>query len=270
MREEIVCFKLPDTVLPFYVSLAGTSYCDGSYHIKRKHSGCTVIEYVTEGTGIVSDGVARERADAGKIYILRQGRDHDYCSDARDPWVKMFLNVRGELAEYLLSSYGITDDLVLDGEGMEHYFHRMLDVAFDKSLGDDEKSSIIAVIFYEFVIKLSQKRRPRETVDPEMLALRRYIAENSHRIVGNRELSTVIHRCEDHCVKHFKKAFGKTPYDYQIDEKISSAKLILKNTSLPICEIAERLGYCDQHYFSNLFKKKCGISPSEYRKLRLT
>ena len=270
MKEDIVCFNIPDTAQPFYVSLAGTSYCDGSYHIKRKHSGCTVIEYVKEGTGIVSDGVTRERADSGKIYILRQGRDHDYCSDSHDPWVKMFINVRGELAEHLLSSYGITDELVLDGEGIEPYFRRMIDAAFDKTLGDDEKSARIAVIFHELVISLSQKRRPREYVDPEMQALRRYIAENPHRIVGNRELSSVIHRCEDHCVKHFKKAFGKTPYEYQIDEKISSAKLILKNTNLPIREIAERLGYNDQHYFSNLFKKKCGMSPSEYRKLRLT
>lgn len=270
MREDIVCFNISDTAQPFYVSLAGTSYCDGSYHIKRKHSGCTVIEYVLRGTGIVSDGVMTERADAGKIYILRQGRDHDYCSDPKAPWIKMFLNLRGELAEHLLSSYGITGDLVINGEGMEHYFREMLDVAFDKALEDDEKSSMIAVTFYEFVISLSKKRSPRESVDPEMLVLRRYIAENSHRIVGNRELSTVIHRCEDHCVKHFKKAFGKTPYEYQIDEKLSSAKLILKNTNLPICEIAERLGYCDQHYFSNLFKKKCGVSPSEYRKLRLT
>lgn len=265
MREDIVCFNLPETSQPFYVSLAGTSYCDGSYHIKRKHSKCTVIEYVKEGTGIVSDGVMRERVDAGKIYILRQGRDHDYCSDPRDPWVKIFINVRGALAEYLLSSYGITDDLVLDGEGMECYFHRMMEAAFDKSLEDDEKSARIAVIFHELVISLWQKRKTCEHVDPEMQVLRRYIAENSHRIVGNRELAAVIHRCEDHCVKHFKKAFGKTPYEYQIDEKLSSAKLMLKNTNLPICEIAERLGYCDQHYFSNLFKKKCDMSPSQYR-----
>ncbi|MBQ2390296.1 MAG: AraC family transcriptional regulator, partial [Clostridia bacterium] len=31
-------------------------------------------------------------------------------------------------------------------------------------------------------------------------------------------------------------------------------------------EIAEKLGYNDIHYFSNLFQKKCGYRPSSYRK----
>jgi AraC-like DNA-binding protein len=57
-----------------------------------------------------------------------------------------------------------------------------------------------------------------------------------------------------------------TRVDYQIDEKMRAAKTILRRSNLTVAEIAERLGYCDQHYFSNQFKKKCGISPSEYRK----
>ena len=266
MREEIVCFNTPSHPLPFYISMAGISYCDGSYHIKRQDSGCTVVEYVVKGSGFVSDGGESLRADAGSIYILRQGRDHDYFSDARDPWVKMFLNIRGELAEHLLSAYGLGFSLVLDGEGLEECFREMLDVALDRSISDGDRFSALAVKFYSFVIKLAERHTVSEAVDPEMQEIRRYLEKNPHRIVGNRELAAVIHRCEDHCVKHFKRAFGKTPYDYQIDEKISTAKLMLQDTSLQVGEIAARLGYCDQHYFSNLFKKKVGVAPSEFRK----
>ena len=266
MREEIVCFNTPSHPLPFYVSMAGISYCDGSYHIKRPDSGCTVVEYVVKGTGFVSDGGESLRACGGNIYILRQGRDHDYFSDSRDPWVKLFLNIRGELAEHLLSSYGLGFPTVFDGEGLEEHFGKMLDIAFDTSLLDSEKFSAIAVEFYALVIKLAERQTPKEAIDPEMQEIRKYLEKNTHRIVGNRELASVIHRCEDHCVKHFKRAFGKTPYDYQIDEKLSKAKLMLQNTSIPVGEIASRLGYCDQHYFSNLFKKKVGVSPMEFRK----
>ena len=35
MREEIVHFYVPQTKLPFYMEMAGISYCDGTYRIKR-------------------------------------------------------------------------------------------------------------------------------------------------------------------------------------------------------------------------------------------
>jgi two-component system response regulator YesN len=41
---------------------------------------------------------------------------------------------------------------------------------------------------------------------------------------------------------------------------------MLKNTKMSVKEIASALGYDDQHYFSYMFKKRCGTSPTQYRK----
>jgi AraC-like DNA-binding protein len=266
MKEDIAYFNPPRTILPLYISMSGVSYCDGSYHIKRRKSGCTVIEFVVKGSGSVSDGRESVRVGAGSIYILRQNRDHDYFSDADEPWEKMFLNIRGQLAEQILSAYGFENDIVIDGEGTEEDFRRMVEATFDKTKSPSEIFARVSTDFHALVIKLSQKRGEFCPKNEEMEILRRYLSENTHRIVSNSELSKLIHRCEDYCIKKFKEEFGKTPYDYQIDEKIRAAKTILKRSNLTVAEIAERLGYCDQHYFSNQFKKKCGISPSEYRK----
>ena len=35
---------------------------------------------------------------------------------------------------------------------------------------------------------------------------------------------------------------------------------------MPVSEVSERLGFCDQFYFSRYFKKRCGESPLKYRK----
>jgi len=266
MREDIAFFNPPQTALPLYISMSGVSYCDGSYHITRRRSGCTVVEFVVKGSGSVSDGRESVRANGGDIYILRQNRDHDYFSDAHEPWEKMFLNIRGPLAEQILSAYGFENDIIIDGEGLEEDFRNMVQATFDKTKSSSEIFARVATDFHALVIKLAERRGEIRPKDEEMETLRCYLAENTHRTVSNRELSQLIHRCEDYCIKKFKSEFGKTPYEYQIDEKMRAAKTILKRSNLTIAEIAERLGYCDQHYFSNLFKKKCGISPSEYRK----
>jgi two-component system response regulator YesN len=53
--------------------------------------------------------------------------------------------------------------------------------------------------------------------------------------------------------------------DYLTDYRLERAKDLLGTTSLMTYEIAERVGYSDARYFSSIFKKRLGITPSEYR-----
>ena len=65
----------------------------------------------------------------------------------------------------------------------------------------------------------------------------------------------------------FKKEYGTTVYSYLLNCRIETAKSLLKGTALSISEISEKLIFTDEHYFSNIFKKKVGLAPSAYRKL---
>jgi len=64
----------------------------------------------------------------------------------------------------------------------------------------------------------------------------------------------------------FKESTGTSPQNYIISIRIKKACELLENTDLSILKVAEQVGICDQNYFSRLFKKHMGISPSEYRK----
>lgn len=63
----------------------------------------------------------------------------------------------------------------------------------------------------------------------------------------------------------FKTNTGKTFIDQLTDIRINKAKDMLKSTHLKNYEVAEQVGYKDSRYFSQIFKKKVGVSPSEYR-----
>lgn len=63
----------------------------------------------------------------------------------------------------------------------------------------------------------------------------------------------------------FTKELGKNFIDYINEVKIEKAKIFLKNTSYKTYEIAEMIGVKDAHYFSKLFKKYTGYTPSEYK-----
>jgi len=71
---------------------------------------------------------------------------------------------------------------------------------------------------------------------------------------------------KNYIIQVFEKAYSLTPYQYYMEKKFAAAKNYLQDTTLPVGEIAERLSYCDQRYFSACFKNYVGMSPTEYRK----
>lgn len=63
----------------------------------------------------------------------------------------------------------------------------------------------------------------------------------------------------------FKQATDCSLKEYIISKKMSKAKELLKETNLQINEVAEGIGYDNEHYFSRIFKQKVGLTPSQYR-----
>lgn len=66
----------------------------------------------------------------------------------------------------------------------------------------------------------------------------------------------------------FKKEVGMNFNEYLNEVRIRKAKEILDTTDNMIYEVAERVGYNDYKYFTKVFKKICGCSPSEYKEKR--
>ncbi len=63
----------------------------------------------------------------------------------------------------------------------------------------------------------------------------------------------------------FKKETKTTFKNYLIQTRIDKAKELLEDTDLKIYEVAEKVGYNDTRYFSELFQRICGKTPSQYR-----
>ncbi len=263
MKEDFLYLRsYPE--LPLNIALAGISYCDGSYHIKRPHSNVTVIEYILEGEGYILTRGKKIKVTADNIYILKEGDDQEYYSCSHNPWKKIFINFSGQLGVDLLVRYGLDQDIVFEGTALKYIFERIREII---QTGDDSSTShaTLCASYYEILANLAiNKKYPKE--DSEASKLKRYLEKNTHRIVTNSELAATIYRSTDYTIKLFSSQYRITPYEYQINEKMIIARHLLKNTAISIAEIGNIIGYTDPHYFSGLFKKRNGISPKAYRR----
>lgn len=88
---------------------------------------------------------------------------------------------------------------------------------------------------------------------------------SSPKLSVNR-LSALLGYSPNYLGNAFKRAYGMSIADYIGRTRVAEAKRLMDQTNLMIYEIAFRVGFEDQHYFSRTFKKYAGVTPSEYRR----
>lgn len=94
-----------------------------------------------------------------------------------------------------------------------------------------------------------------------------YIEENISADLSLEQIADHLHISASHLSRTFKKAANISLTDYINQVRINRAKELLRGTDIYIYAISEMVGYHDATYFSSIFKKLAGVSPSEYRTL---
>lgn len=94
---------------------------------------------------------------------------------------------------------------------------------------------------------------------------------DSHYMEEDISLNTVANVANvssNHFSTLFSQNMGQTFIEYLTTLRMNKAKELLRCTGMRSSEIAGEIGYKDAHYFSYLFKKTQGMTPSDYRKAR--
>lgn len=101
--------------------------------------------------------------------------------------------------------------------------------------------------------------------------VKQYISEHIDEKITMNMLAQIVHLTPQYLCNVFKNETGMTVFHFIIEQRIDMAKrIIISHQQLTIPQIAEKCGFCDVNYFSNTFKKRVGLSPTQYKKITLT
>ena len=94
---------------------------------------------------------------------------------------------------------------------------------------------------------------------------RNYIDENYNKDISLDEVSRMVDISPYYFSKLFKQEQGEGFVEYLTRIRMTNARQLLKNQKYSIKEICSMCGYSDPNYFSRIFKRYEGVTPSEFR-----
>ncbi len=222
--------------------------------------------------GVLYDGNEKKELSAGRFIIRPPHEQYRYLSYESAPEIGYYwVHFSGSEAERLISSLGIETNKIYDIE--ERYFSRIKDIFVtifrELMLKRTGYTEMILSLFTSVMVKLGRGIRPSS---PELPSKRledsiKYIHTHYTEKISIARLASSAHLSVSRFRELFASVFGESPSGYITSLRINRAKEILTTTDLTVTETAELCGYADVLYFSRIFSKKTGLSPTSYRKL---
>ncbi|WP_042163229.1 AraC family transcriptional regulator [Paenibacillus gorillae] len=126
----------------------------------------------------------------------------------------------------------------------------------------------IKSIFYQllYVIFEQMERQSVIYVKPDLVAQAiQYIHERYMEPITLESLLEMLDCSSRQLLRSFKKQVRTSPIDYLIQVRMNKAKELLLTTELTLKDISESVGYADSYYFSRIFKKHEGVSPTLFK-----
>ena len=227
--------------------------------------------YITQGRGWYKDTPGGEALGvrAGTMLIIPPYTWHSYCPDHRTGWHEYWIGFRGEHVDDRYNNGFFSRGRIIHPIGLREHiidqYREALDIALREKTGSQQVLASIANIILSYVIYYDLNDTGRDIVAEKMDRARSIMRENMLAGITPEEVAGRINMSYSWFRKTFKEYTNVSPAHYIMQLRLRKAKLMLLNSSLSVKEIAYELRYEDSAYFSAIFKKYVGCSPSEYR-----
>lgn len=230
------------------------------------------IIYIAAGKGhFILDG-KEVIVPAGSMVLFQPKQVQDYFYLGKDKTQVWFVHFTGREVRNILRHYEIPTDGYILHTGIsreyEDLFRRMRDELVRCSWGYEE---MLTYLFRELLMTMHRRmteNAPRVSgfIQDEIDRARAFFDEHYNEEISIEQYAVSRNMSTSWFNRSFRSAVGTSPMQYILDVRIRNAQTLLETTDYSVGNIAALVGYENPMYFSRLFRKAKGLSPSKYRK----
>ena len=98
-----------------------------------------------------------------------------------------------------------------------------------------------------------------------LMRVQALVRDHISEVLHVERLAAEVHMSQYHFARMFKNATGQPPHLYVVMQRVSHAKGLLRDTDLPLLEVAEQSGFRTQGHFTGVFRLYAGVTPRVFR-----
>lgn len=246
------------------------------YHFVQKEKGVdyAMLIYCTEGKGRYHIHGKTYQIEKNQYIIIPPYVPYSFEADENDPWTIYWIHFRGKLIDSFLPSDPSPKLILSDEHSRQQVRIRLFEETYNSfAMGYiKEYLSYSSMCLYTFLSSFIFQEQFRHIGTPNhhelsfSMRVIHYLQEHVETNLTLQELAEYFKYSESHFSTLFQKETGSSPISYFAHLKIQKACQYIELTDLKLNEIAIRLGFREQAYFSRVFTKVMGMSPSAYRR----
>lgn len=222
-----------------------------------------------KGTYITPDGSFE--LNAGDMFLIRPYTEIEYFADGNDPWEYLWVNFTGTDAEGLLKRTDFTAENPVMHDCNDEIKSAMADIIANAGTTRYEAAGLTGRLYILLSLLMKHSHRksshsPREQEKRRIIkAAKDFVATNYPLPVSVEDIAQAASVSRTTLFRVFKSELNTTPVDYLTAYRMAQAKILLSETDLSVTAVARSAGYEDNLYFSRVFRKITGTTPTEYR-----
>lgn len=253
--------------LPFFCTEAGTFYARERFVTERSHKDAYLVFYTLGGAGIIEQGGQSVTLGQNQALLMDCRAPQRYVTDpVRHHWYHLWAHVNGAGADAISQAMGLPKlqpvslPLADVKPIFETIFENMKKEGYIESL-----TTSLAVDKLLTSIALAPDSRGSFIEFDAVSVARRYMEEHYAEDLHVDDVAREAAISTSQLIRLFKRQLGTTPHSYLLRYRITQAKELLAETTLPVATIARQVGFASESNFSYRFGEMCGQSPSAYR-----
>ncbi len=114
-------------------------------------------------------------------------------------------------------------------------------------------------------VPIEARYRPQTTPSLRLQRAIAHVSKYYGRQISESQVALVCEMSPSRFCREFKAAFGATFVEYLARHRVQEAKRLLGNRSMSVTDVAAAVGFTDPSYFTRVFRKIAGASPTEFR-----
>lgn len=231
------------------------------------------LVYITKGSGYFSSQSCKMRkVQGGTMILLFPGEWHSYYPDQETGWDEYWVGFRGSyMDKQVAKGFFQKKEPLLPirlSATIVGLYEDILSIALQEKSGYQQMiSSIVLHILGAIYYKEKNNQFNNTNVVDKINQARIIIKESLETPLTPEELADQLGMGYSWFRRIFKEYTGVSPARYQQQQRMLRAKEYLADTQQNITEIAYRLGFDNGGHFATFFKKKEGVTPSEFREM---